>query len=135
MFRRSTVSGGSGVAVMPGGLAGGANTMSYDYTGSYTATLTADGTTETSDGESIDASSSDHNAVLSTNGGTLTITNGTLTKSGDSDNADNNNFYGTNSIALVVGEDSTTVISGSELSASSSGSNGEFDTSTSWTMA
>lgn len=110
------------------GMGGGADTMSYDYTGSYTATLTADATEQTSDGETIESTTADQNAALATNGGTLTITNGKLTKSGDSDNADNNNFYGTNSIALVVGDDSKAIISGNTLSASSSGSNGVFAT-------
>lgn len=110
------------------GMGGGANTMSYDYTGSYTATLTADATEQTSDGETIESTTADQNAALATNGGTLTITNSKLIKSGDSDNADNNNFYGTNSIALVVGDDSKAIISGSTLSASSSGSNGVFAT-------
>lgn len=110
------------------GMGGGADTMSYDYTGSYTATFTADATEQTSDGETIESTTADQNTVLATNGGTLTIMNGKLTKSGDSDNADNNNFYGTNSIALVVGDDSKAIISGSTLSASSSGSNGVFAT-------
>ena len=110
------------------GMGGGADTMNYDYTGSYTATLTADATEQTSDGETIESTTADQNAALATNGGTLTIINGKLTKSGDSNNADNNNFYGTNSIALVVGDDSKAIISGSTLSASSSGSNGVFAT-------
>ncbi|OXN01135.1 beta strand repeat-containing protein [Bifidobacterium vansinderenii] len=111
----------------PGGM-GGANTMEYDYTGSYSATLTADGESKASDGETVESSDSDVNTALAQNGGTLTITNGTLTKSGDSDNADNNNFYGTNSVSLTVGEDSKTVINGSKITASSSGSNGVFAT-------
>ncbi|OZG58531.1 adhesin [Bifidobacterium tissieri] len=112
---------------MPGGM-GGANTMEYDYSGSYSATLTADGADKTSDGETIDASEADTNVTLAQNGGTLALTNATLTKSGDSDNADNNNFYGTNSVSLTVGEDSKTVINGSKITASSSGSNGVFAT-------
>ncbi|NEG72459.1 adhesin [Bifidobacterium ramosum] len=112
----------------PGGMGGGANTMSYDYSGSYTAALTADGTDKTSTGETTEATTADQNVALAQNGGTLTISNATLTKSGDSDNADNNNFYGTNSISLTVGDSSKTVISGSTLTASSSGSNGVFAT-------
>lgn len=112
----------------PGGMGGGANTMSYDYAGSYSAALTADGTDKTSSGDTTTATDSDQNAALAQNGGTLTIENATLTKSGDSDNADNNNFYGTNSISLTVGDGSKTVISGSKLTASSSGSNGVFAT-------
>lgn len=110
------------------GAPGGANTMNYDYTGTYTAALTADGKSVESTGETTSATDADQNAALARNGGSLTITNGTLTKSGDSDNADNNNFYGTNSVSLTVGEDSTTVISGSELTADSSGSNAVFAT-------
>lgn len=85
------------------GQGGGADTMSYDYTGSYSGALTADGKSVESSGETVSATSSDQNAALVQNGGTLTITNGKLTKSGDSDNADNCNFYGTNSALLAVG--------------------------------
>ncbi|KFI52696.1 beta strand repeat-containing protein [Bifidobacterium biavatii] len=116
----------TGMGTPPGGM-GGANTMSYDYTGSYSAALTADGKEVTSSDDTT-ATKSDQNAALAQNGGTLTIENATLTKSGDSDNADNNNFYGTNSISLTVGDGSKTVISGSKLTASSSGSNGVFAT-------
>ncbi|NEG54897.1 adhesin [Bifidobacterium sp. SMA15] len=110
------------------GTPGGANTMTYDYSGTYTATLTADGKEVTADGETTSATDADQNAALAQNGGTLTVSNGTLTKSGDSDNADNNNFYGTNSVSLTVGEGSKTVIDGSEVTADSSGSNGVFAT-------
>ncbi|WP_236034463.1 beta strand repeat-containing protein [Bifidobacterium saguinibicoloris] len=124
----STGSGANGTITNQMGGMGGADTMSYDYTGTYTAALTADGKEVTSDGETTSATSSDQNAALAQNGGTLAITDGTLTKSGDSDNADNNNFYGTNSISLTVGEGSTTAISGSKLTADSSGSNAVFAT-------
>ncbi|WP_240539365.1 adhesin [Bifidobacterium sp. SO1] len=129
VVRRSNGSSANSITMnAPGGMGGGANTMSYDYAGSYTAALTADGKEVTSSGETTTATDSDQNAALAQNGGTLTIENATLTKSGDSDNADNNNFYGTNSISLTVGEDSKTIISGSKLTASSSGSNGVFAT-------
>ena len=115
----------------PGGMngtIGGANTMQYDYSGSYSATLTADGSDETSDGEDINASDTDANVALARNGGTLTVSNGTLAKTGDGSNDDNCNFYGTNAIALVVGDGSTAIIDGSELTADSTGSNGVFAT-------
>lgn len=131
---------GSGTAATAGeqsgaGGMGGANTMSYDYTGSYSGALTADGEEVTSDGETTEAASSDQNTTLTQNGGTLTLTNATLNKSGDSDNADNNNFYGTNSVSLTVGEDSKTIISGSSLNASSSGSNAIFATDSGTVLA
>ncbi|RSX53522.1 adhesin [Bifidobacterium goeldii] len=129
LVRRFGASNNAGAGQMlTGNFGGGANTMSYDYTGSYTAALTADGKTVTSDGDTTEASDADQNVALAQNGGTLTLTGATLKKSGDSDNADNNNFYGTNSVSLTVGEDSKTIISGSKLTASSSGSNGVFAT-------
>lgn len=107
---------------------GGADTQSYDYSGSYSATLSADGTTASSKGKSLSSTEADKNVALAQNGGTLTVTNGTLTKSGDDTNGDNCNFYGVNSILLAVGEGSKAQVSESELSATSEGSNGIFAT-------
>ena len=114
---------------------GGANTMSYDYTGTYSGALTADGKKVTSDGETTTATETDQNAALAQNGGTLTITNGKLAKSGDSSNADNCNFYGTNSVLLAVGKQSKAVVSGSSISAESAGSNGIFATDSATVLA
>ncbi|KAB7788927.1 beta strand repeat-containing protein [Bifidobacterium cebidarum] len=125
----------SNSATLQGQPGGGADTMSYDYTGTYSGALTADGKEVSSDGETTEATDSDQNAALAQNGGTLTLTNATLNKSGDSDNADNNNFYGTNSVSLTVGEDSKTIISGSSINASSSGSNGIFATDSGTVLA
>lgn len=112
----------------PGGMGGGANTQSYDYSGTLSGVKSADGTEETSDGETITASESDQNAALAQNSGTLTITNGTLEKSGDDTDGDNCNFYGINSIALSVNEGSLLKISDSSLNATSEGSNAIFAT-------
>lgn len=65
---------------------GGVNTMSFDYSGTYSGAITADGTQVSSDGESFDASEADENAALAENGGTLSLTGATLTKSGDDTN-------------------------------------------------
>ncbi len=111
-----------------GGAGGGANTMTFDYSGTYSATLTADGESASSDSEAIDSSEADKNAALAQNGGALSITNGTLTKSGDDTNGDNCNFYGLNSILLSVGEGSLATIKDSTLSATSEGSNAIFAT-------
>ncbi|ACU94122.1 hypothetical protein Ccur_03990 [Cryptobacterium curtum DSM 15641] len=119
---------GAGAPPSGGGPGGGADTMSFDYTGSYTGTLTADGTAVTSSGESIAATDADVNAVLAENGGTLTLEGSTLSKSGDDTNGDNCNFYGLNSVLLSVGEDSTAYASNANLSATSEGSNGIFAT-------
>ncbi|PLS24592.1 adhesin [Bifidobacterium imperatoris] len=129
----SSASSNATLQGQPGG--GGADTMSYDYTGTYTGALTADGEEVTSDGETTSATDSDQNTALAQNGGVLTLTNATLNKSGDSDNADNNNFYGTNSVSLTVGEDSKTIISDSSINATSSGSNGIFSTDSGTVLA
>ncbi len=117
--------GGAGA---PGGAGGGANTQSFDYTGSYSATLTADGRDVSSSGESVEATESSQNAALAQNGGTLTIENDSLSKSGDLSDGDSCNFYGVNSIVLGVGDGSQAYVTNSQLSATSEGSNGIFAT-------
>ena len=107
---------------------GGADTMTYDYSGSVSGALSADGQEVTSDGETYSTSTVDQNAALVANGGTLTFSNGTLTKSGDDSNGDNCNFYGINSILLALNSGSKAYISDSSLSADSEGSNGIFAT-------
>ena len=123
----------SSLGAKPSG-GGSADTMSYDYTGTYSGVLTADGKSVSSSATTT-ATKSDQNAALARNGGTLTVTNGTLVKSGDSDNADNNNFYGTNSISLTVGEQSTSVLDNTTLKATSSGSNAIFATDSGTVLA
>ncbi len=111
-----------------GGFGGGANTMTFDYKGTYTGAITADGTSNTASDQDISATTADQNAALAQNGGSLTLTGVTLTKSGDDTNGDNCNFYGLNSILLAVGSGTAAKISNSELSATSEGSNGIFAT-------
>lgn len=117
--------GGDGAQGGPGG---GADTQSFDYSGTYTGAVTADGEAVTSEGESISATDTDQNALLSENGGTLEVKSGTVTKSGDDTNGDNCNFYGLNSISLTVGEGSKSYISDTTLTADSEGSNAIFAT-------
>ena len=107
---------------------GGPNTQSYDYSGTLSGKLTADGEEVSSDNETISTTTADENAALVENGGTLKITNGKLQKSGDDTNGDNCNFYGINSILLAVGEKSTAYISNSALASNSEGSNAIFAT-------
>ena len=107
---------------------GGPNTQSYDYSGTLSGKLTADGAEVSSDNETITSSTADENAALVENGGTLKITNGKLQKSGDDTNGDNCNFYGINSILLAVGEKSKAYISNSALASDSEGSNAIFAT-------
>ena len=111
-----------------GSQGGGADTMTYDYSGSVSGALSGDGQEVTSDGETYSTSTVDQNAALVANSGTLTITNGTFTKSGDDSNGDNCNFYGINSILLALNSGSKAYISDSTLTADSEGSNGIFAT-------
>ena len=114
----------------PGGQGGpgGADTMNFDYTGTYTAAFTADGTSQESSGVSIEATDADQNAVLAQNAGVATVSDCSITKSGDDTDGDRCNFYGANSIALAVNEGSTVVLDGCTMSATSEGSNAVFAT-------
>ena len=107
---------------------GGANTMTFDYNGSYSGVLTADGESVSSEGESSSATDAGQNVALAQNGGILAITNGSLDKSGDDTNGDSCNFYGLNSILLGVGTGSQINVSSSRLNANSEGSNAIFAT-------
>ena len=115
---------------MPAGQGGpgGPNTMTYDYSGTYTATATADGENIAISGETIEATEPDQNAGLATNGGKLDLANATLVKSGDDTDGDRCNFYGANAIVLAVNEASQAIVRDSALTASSEGSNGLFAT-------
>jgi hypothetical protein len=121
-------SGATAPSGAPGDAGGGADATTFDYSGSYAAEKTADGTSATSTDETISEADADRNAALAQNGGSLVIEGGTLQKSGDGTNDDACNFYGTNAILLAVGDSSTAAVSDSALSASSKGSNGIFAT-------
>ncbi len=112
----------------PGGQGGGANTQSFDYSGSYSGTLTADGTSSESNDESISSTDADKNAVIAQNAAQLTISGANITKSGDDTNGDNCNFYGLNSSVTAVGENTLIKISDSAIASTSEGSNGIFAT-------
>ena len=125
-------SGGQGGAPdggsAPAGGMAGADTMSFDYTGTYSGVVSASGSEQAVDGQEVSASEADQNAALTEDGGTLVVTNSQLTKSGDDTNGDNCNFYGLNSILLAVGDTSKATVTDSILSATSEGSNGIFAT-------
>lgn len=112
---------------MPG-QGGGLNTADYDYSGDLSGKLTADGKEVTSDGESIESTTADENALLAENGGVLKVTGAEITKSGDDSNGDNCNFYGINSSVLSTGEGSEVYLSDSKISSTGEGNNGVFAT-------
>ena len=120
---------------MPNGGApgGGPNTASYDYSGKLSGKLVADGSDNeskevTSDGEKVESTTADENALLAENGGVLKVTNAEITKSGDDSNGDNCNFYGINSSVLSTGEKSEVYLSDSKISSTGEGNNGVFAT-------
>ena len=123
-------SGGAGNGSSSSGGSGGgsADTMTFDYSDSYTGAIEADGTEVSSEGETYEATATDQNAALAQDGGTLSLTDAILSKSGDDTDGDSCNFYGVNSIALSVGEGSLLTLLDSTLTATSEGSNAVFAT-------
>ena len=107
---------------------GGPDTQSFDFSGEYSGKLTADGKEVTSDGEKIESTTADENALLAENGGVLKVTGADITKSGDEENGDSCNFYGVNSSVLATGENSEVYLSDSKISSTGEGNNGVFAT-------
>lgn len=124
----ATDQGGVPTAPPDGGGMGGADTITYDYSGELKGSLVADNQEASSDSESHTSTGSDENTALAKNAGKLNLTKSTLEKSGDSANDDNSNFYGLNSVLLAVNENSFAYLSNSQLTATGKGSNGLFAT-------
>lgn len=110
------------------GQGGGANTQSYDYSGTNKGELTANKKSVTANNKTVNSATADVNALLAKSGGTLTVKNSKVTKSGDDTNGDNVNFYGINSSVLAVGKGSKLFISKTSITSTSEGSNGIFST-------
>jgi hypothetical protein len=88
-------------------------------------------------GGTYTSSESDQNVFLIINGGSLKISNAEIVKTGDastndskrsSDVSDDYNFYGINSVILVVGEDSSAEITDCTITSDCSGANAVFAT-------
>ncbi len=107
------------------------NGTSVQLKGAYVV----NGTTATIDGGTFYSTDSDQNVFLVVNGGQLTISNAKINKSGDAstndskltnDVSDDYNFYGLNSVVLVVGTGSSATITDTTITSESSGSNAIF---------
>ncbi len=109
--------------------------------GNKTVTLSGayvvDGIDAVITGGTYTSGESDQNVFLVINGGSLTLANAEIIKTGDagsndsertSDVSDDYNFYGINSIILVVGEDSSAEITDCTLTSDCSGANAVFAT-------
>ena len=107
--------------------------------GNKTVTLSGayvvDGIEAVIEGGEWNSSSTDQNVFLVMNGGSLTLKNAALTKTGDagandstrkSDVSDDYNFYGINSVILVVGEGSRATVENCTINSDCSGANAVF---------
>jgi hypothetical protein len=106
---------------------------SIDLSGAYII----DGVDAEITGGTYTSSESDQNVFLIINGGSLKISNAEIVKTGDastndskrsSDVSDDYNFYGINSVILVVGEDSSAEITDCTITSDCSGANAVFAT-------
>lgn len=77
--------------------------------------------------ESFSSSSDDENAVLVTDKGILHMAGATLTKSGDTSNADDSNFYGLNAALAVTGSGSA-ALTNVQITSTGEGANAVFVT-------
>ena len=83
-----------------------------------------DGIDAVIDGGTYSSTTTDQAVFLVVNGGSLTIRNAGITKSGDTSNEEQSNFYGFNSAVLVAGEGSSVTMENTTITTQSSGSNG-----------
>lgn len=106
---------------------------SIDLSGAYII----DGVDAEITGGTYTSSESDQNVFLVINGGSLKISNAEIVKTGDastndskrsSDVSDDYNFYGINSVILVVGEGSSAEITDCTITSDCSGANAVFAT-------
>ncbi len=104
-----------------------------DVSGAYVI----DGKSVELTGGTYTSSDTDRNVFLVINGGSLKISNAKIVKTGDasksdskrsSDVSDDYNFYGINSVILVVGEESSAQISDCIITSDCSGANAVFST-------
>lgn len=107
---------------------GSANTQSYDYTGTLKATLNVKKGTKKVGKKTITNKKKDQNAVVVQKTGKLTLTGTKLKKTGSSNNDDNSNFYGLNSILLANGKKASATVKKAKLTSKATGANGIFAT-------
>ena len=111
---------------------GNSNAQAFDYTGTYTAVLKADGSSEDAEvsveDQEIEATKANQIAALAQNGGILRIADSVLTKLGNGTDEDKCALYGVNSTVVAVGKASQAILSGTSLQALAFGANGLFAT-------
>ncbi len=101
---------------------GGDQSSSVNQTGKTTVK-----STKTIEDKTLSSTKSDQSAVLTKSGGNLTLDSVKVTKSGDSSNTENSEFYGVNAGVLTT-KGSTTTIKNSKITTSAKGTNAVFAT-------
>lgn len=76
---------------------------------------------------SLESTEADESVVVVKDGGNLTLEDGTVTKTGDTSNTENSEFYGLNA-ALLVKEGSAMTVSGTDITTEAEGANALFAT-------
>ena len=76
---------------------------------------------------SYSSETSDESVIKVEEGGALTLEGATITKSGDSSNTENSEFYGVNAAVLTT-SNATTTITGATINSSAKGANAVFST-------
>lgn len=112
----------------PSGQPGGADTQTYDYTGTLAASLNVKAGTKQVGAKTLTNTQSDQNVALVQGTGQLTLTGTKLEKSGAASSDDNANFYGLDSILLANGKKAVATVKNATLTSSASGANGIFAT-------
>lgn len=97
-----------------------------------TSQITTEGVVEVSDSQelsnkTLSATSSDESAIVVNDGGSLNATGLTISKSGDSSNTENSEFYGLNA-AVLVQKESEATIKNTTIKTSATGANAIFST-------
>ena len=100
--------------------------MGQSSTSAETSGKTEVTETKTLTGE-YETSTQDESAIKTSDGGNLTLENATITKTGDSTNTENSEFYGVNAGVLTT-SNSTTTIKNSTITTNAKGANAVFST-------
>lgn len=109
------------------------NTLLFNNASSNnTSQITTEGVVDVSDSQelsnkTLSATSSDESAIVVNDGGSLNATGLTISKSGDSSNTENSEFYGLNA-AVLVQKESEATIKNTTIKTSATGANAIFST-------
>lgn len=123
-----------GTILLVGALVLSSNALLFNNTSSTnnTSQITTEGVVDVSDSQelsnkTLSTTSSDESAIVVNDGGSLNATGLTISKSGDSSNTENSEFYGLNA-AVLVQKGSEATIKDTTIETSATGANAIFST-------